>query len=268
MPTLAVERDELFASIGKNYTDEEFDELCFEFGVELDEITSEQEEATKSETHKLSKAEIEALSDSIIYKIDVPANRYDLLCIEGLSRALRIFLGETDAPQYVVTSPEKMETMTVQQSSTATVRPFVVCAILRDVTFTPERYASFIDLQDQLHRNLCRNRTLVAIGTHDLDSVKGPFHYDARAPDDIEFVPLKSSDDTSGQAFTGKSLLEHYETHPDCKHLKPYVPIIKDSPLYPVVLDNEDTVMSLPPIINGDKSKIALHTKNGELFLS
>ena len=101
-----------------------------------------------------------------------------------------------------------------------------------------------------------------------MDSVKGPFHYDARAPDDIEFVPLKSSDDTSGQAFTGKSLLEHYETHPDCKHLKPYVPIIKDSPLYPVVLDNEDTVMSLPPIINGDKSKIALHTKNGELFLS
>lgn len=29
-----------------------------------------------------------------MYKIDIPANRYDLLCIEGLARALRVFLGE------------------------------------------------------------------------------------------------------------------------------------------------------------------------------
>lgn len=26
------------------------------------------------------------------YKIEVPANRYDLLCVEGLTRALLIFL--------------------------------------------------------------------------------------------------------------------------------------------------------------------------------
>ena len=262
MPTLAVNRDDLFAHIGRTYSDEAFDELCFEFGVELDEITSEREEALKSSTAKLSKDQIEALSSSVIYKIDVPANRYDLLCIEGLSRSLKIFLGDMEAPVYQTTTPDKMETMTVQQETTATVRPFVVCAILRDVTFTPERYASFIDLQDQLHRNLCRQRTLVAIGTHDMDAVKGPFHYDARKPDEIEFIPLKSSDDTAGQAFTGRTLLEHYETHPDCKHLKPYVPIIKDSPLYPVVLDNENTILSLPPIINGDKSKITLDTKN------
>lgn len=36
----------------------------------------------------------EAASTDIIYKIDIPANRYDLLCLEGLARALRIFLGE------------------------------------------------------------------------------------------------------------------------------------------------------------------------------
>ena len=29
---------------------------------------------------------------SVLYKIDVPANRYDLLCVEGLARMLRIFL--------------------------------------------------------------------------------------------------------------------------------------------------------------------------------
>ena len=29
--------------LGKEYTEEEFDELCFEFGIELDEVTSEKQ---------------------------------------------------------------------------------------------------------------------------------------------------------------------------------------------------------------------------------
>lgn len=36
-------------------------------------------------------------------------------------------------------------------------------------------YESFIDLQDKLHQNLCRQRRFVAIGTHDLDTIEGPF---------------------------------------------------------------------------------------------
>lgn len=262
MPILAVERDALFASIGHTYTDDEFDELCFEFGVELDEITSEREEAEKGLAGKLSKEQLAAYSENVIYKIDVPANRYDLLCIEGMARALKIFLGEMDAPQYRVISdiPEdEMEIITVKPA-TAQIRPFVVCAVLRDVKFDQARYQSFIDLQDQLHRNLCRNRTLVAIGTHDLDTVKGPFSYDARSGDKIEFVPLTHS--STGESFTGADLLHHYETDVACKHLKPYVPIIKDSPVYPVVLDANETVLSLPPIINGSISKITLDTTN------
>jgi phenylalanyl-tRNA synthetase beta subunit len=53
----------------------------------------------------------------------------------------------------------------------AQIRPYFASAILRNVTFTPESYASFIDLQDKLHQNLARKRTLVAIGTHDMDKV-------------------------------------------------------------------------------------------------
>ena len=32
-----------------------------------------------------------AASDVVLYKIDVPANRYDLLCLEGLVRGLQVF---------------------------------------------------------------------------------------------------------------------------------------------------------------------------------
>jgi len=258
MPTLAIDKLTLYDQLGFNpqtYTDADFDELCFEYGIELDEITSEREDAAKGT--KLSKAELKKLSDAVIYKIDLPANRYDLLCIEGLVRALQVFLGEREAPTYTVL-PEANHVCNVVKSHVDQIRPFVVCAMLKDVTFTQERYDSFIGLQDQLHRNLCRQRTLVAIGTHDADTLQGPFTYDARPPSAIEFVPLVPND----QSFTAGELLEHYNTDVGCKHLKPYVPIIQDSPVYPVVLDAKETVLSLPPIINGDHSKITLDTTN------
>ena len=60
----------------------------------------------------------------------------------------------------------------VVRPETALVRPFLVCAVLRGVRFDAARYNSFIDLQDKLHANLCRQRSLVSIGTHDLGTVQ------------------------------------------------------------------------------------------------
>lgn len=65
---------------------------------------------------------------------------------------------------------------------------------MRDITFNPARYASFIDLQEKLHQNICRKRSLVAIGTHDLDTIQGPFTYDALPPKDIKFVALNQTE--------------------------------------------------------------------------
>jgi phenylalanyl-tRNA synthetase beta chain len=44
--------------------------------------------------------------------------------------------------------------------------------------------------------------------------------------------------------------------------LKEYLPIIRDSPLYPLVLDGKNRVCSLPPIINSDHSKMSENTTN------
>ena len=45
-------------------------------------------------------------------------------------------------------------------------------------------------------------------------------------------------------------------------HLKAFLPIIRDKEFYPVIYDAQDVVLSLPPIINGDHSKITLNTRN------
>lgn len=42
-------------------------------------------------TKEQSESRSEGASDDIIYRIDIPANRYDLLCLEGLVDALLVF---------------------------------------------------------------------------------------------------------------------------------------------------------------------------------
>ena len=256
MPTVNLNRDELFVRLGQTYTEDEFDELCFKFGIELDEVTSESAMKSKflgaesAVTREGSGGE----SDEVIYKIDIPANRYDLLCAEGISRALNVFRGTTPTPTFRLREPSDggaREKMVVKPSAML-VRPFVVCAVLRGMKFNRERYDSFIDLQDKLHQNICRRRSLVAIGTHDLGKIKGPFTYEAQLPEEIEFVPLKQE-----KSFNARDLMEFYKSDQKLKH---FLHIIEDSAVFPVVKDSEGTVLSLPPIINGAKSAISLDT--------
>jgi phenylalanyl-tRNA synthetase beta chain len=46
------------------------------------------------------------------------------------------------------------------------------------------------------------------------------------------------------------------------KKMKEYADIIKDSDIFPLITDSNQTILSLPPLINGDHSKIKLSTKN------
>ncbi|XP_075892961.1 phenylalanine--tRNA ligase beta subunit [Nelusetta ayraudi] len=251
MPIVGVKKDLLFKALGRTYTDEEFDELCFEYGLELDEITSEKELISKEQ----GDTKASGASDAILYKIDVPANRYDLLCLEGLVRGLQVFKNKLEAPRYKRVSPVSGEPQRlIITKETAAVRPYAVAAVLRNITFTQERYDSFIELQEKLHQNICRKRSLVAIGTHDLDTISGPFTFTAKPPADISFQPLNQT-----KEYTATQLMALYKTD---NHLKHYLHIIEDKPVYPIIYDSNGVVLSMPPIINGNHSKITLQTKN------
>jgi len=252
MPTVGIKRDLLFERLGKTYTDEEFDQLCFDYGLELDEVTSEKTMLSKE---KGAQSAGDA-SEEVIYKIDVPANRYDLLCLEGLATSLLVFLEKMKIPHFAQVKPETMQRLIIEKE-TQEVRPFAVAAVLRNITFTQESYNSFIDLQDKLHHNIGRKRTIISMGTHDLDTIQGPFTYTAKPPAEIIFKALNQSKELSAV-----ELMKLYKEDKDYAHLKPYLHIIEDKPVYPVIYDANGVVLSMPPIINGDHSKITLNTKN------
>ena len=94
MPTVNLKRDELFAKLGRTFTEGEFDELCFDFGIELDEVTTEREMsskflgpgkegssgdagAEKAPSGKEEGGESPDDSDAVNYNIDIPSNNKD-----------------------------------------------------------------------------------------------------------------------------------------------------------------------------------------------
>ncbi|KAL0234471.1 hypothetical protein PCE1_001507 [Barthelona sp. PCE] len=242
MPTISVYKDDIFELLGVQFTDDEFSDLIICFGFEVDKVTC------------MSEEEIEVLpgqEDRIIYRVEIPANRYDCLCTEGLALALKAYLN-SETPVLRALEPEERTVMRVKHT-VKNVRPYVVCGILRGVTFTPESYASFIALQDKLHANICRDRKLVAIGTHDLSTIKAPFVYEARKPEDIQFVPLNQEVE-----ITGVTMMDFYKE----TYLAPYLEIIEGMERYPSIYDSNGVLLSLPPIINGDHSKIKLETRD------
>jgi len=249
MPTVGIKRDLLFQRLGKTYTDEEFDQLCFDYGLELDEVTSEKTMLSKEKGEKCAGD----ASEEIIYKIDVPANRYDLLCLEGLATSLLVFLEKMKIPHFAQVKPDTMQRLIIEKE-TQQVRPFAVAAVLRNITFTQDSYNSFIDLQDKLHHNIGRKRTIISMGTHDLDTIQGPFTYTAKPPAQISFKALNQT-----KEMTAPELMKMYK---EDSHLRHFVHIIEDKPVYPVIYDANGVVLSMPPIINGDHSKITLNTKN------
>ncbi|TMS40101.1 hypothetical protein L596_006523 [Steinernema carpocapsae] len=252
MPIVGIKKALLDERMGAVLTEEQWDELCFRYGLELDEVTSEKAAVEKEQRGKAS----QELSEEEVYKIELPANRYDLLSAEGLTRALLIFEGKIPQPKYELSKPAKVERLVVKSDLPMEKRPHVVAAILRDVTITQAAYDSFIDLQDKLHQNIGRKRALVSMGTHDLDTVVGPFVYKFEHQKNIVFRALNQTVE-----MDAAKLLEHFQKDVNMKHFVPIIGADHEQP-YPLIADSKGTVMSMPPMINSDKTKITLNTKN------
>jgi phenylalanyl-tRNA synthetase beta chain len=175
-------------------------------------------------------------------------DRPDLFSPEGVARAMRGYLGiETGLPSYPV-KPSGIS-FTVDPKL-ADIRPVLGAAVIRGVSFDDESIQSIMSLQESLHWAVGRGRSKVAIGIHDLDTVRPPFRYIA-SPRTRAFVPLDYTE--------WMSMEEILEKHPKGRD---YAKIVKDFPLFPLIVDSHDHVLSFPPIINGERTRVTIDTKN------
>ncbi len=113
-----------------------------------------------------------------------------------------------------------------------------------------ETVRQLISMQEDLHNGIGRKRKKAAIGLHNLDVINPPLRYRGM-PGSFEFIPLGSTrkmtiSEILGQTDTGAA----------------YGQILKGTPVFPVLHDSKDVVLSFPPIINGDATKVDAGTRN------
>ena len=192
-------------------------------------------------------ADIERAEDDHI-DIEFFPDRPDLYSVEGVARAMRGFLDiETGLPEYEVSKSDVSITF---DHEIGKIRPFLACAVIKDLEFTSYSLKSLMNLQEDLHWGLGRNRAKVSIGVHDLDRVAPPFRYIAAEPS-YEFVPLDFD--------TPMSMADILK-----KHLKgvKFAHLAEKFDKYPLIIDSSENVLSFPPIINGSLTRVEDDTKN------
>ncbi len=193
-------------------------------------------------------SDVESYTDEEV-KAEFFPNRPDYYSIEGIVRSLKGYYEiETGMPEYDVKQTDI--TMTVDKEL-ENIRPYVATCIVKGIKITEEELVNIMEFQEHLHWVIGRDRKKVAIGIHDLDKVEGPFHYKAGKPDEDKFIPLDST-----QEQTLNEILEQHDKG------KKYSKLLEDKEYYPLIVDNKGQIMSMPPIINSDLTKLTTQTKN------
>ena len=209
-------KSELNKYIGKELETEKIKEILVDLGMDL-----------KGET-KETDPEL---------KIEITAEKMDLISTCGIARAIKFYDSiENKIPQYEI---KKSNLTLIVEESVENIRPKTVAAILKNVPMNKDFLDEIIKIQEKMHDSFGRNRKKAAIGIYPLEKIKFPIFYKAKKPEDILFQPLESS-----TQMNGIEILTNHETGKKFSHL------LKDLNKYPIFIDSNNSILSMPPIIN------------------
>ena len=215
---------------------------------DLKDLGIDMEQDELIDTLPMMASDIEDFDDEEI-KVEFFPNRPDNLSVEGVARSFKGFIGmETGLPNYPV--EESGETVKIDNQLTE-IRPYIAFAKIENVDFTGDKLKYIMDFQENLHWVIGRDRKKVAIGIHNADVVESPYNYIATKKDENAFIALEKEEE-----MTPEEILTEHEKGVAYAHL------IEEFDKYPLILDKNNNVLSMPPIINGELTKIDENTKN------
>jgi len=231
MPTIELKIERLERLVGKKLDLKELEYDLQWIGLDLEDTNVEEQKV----------------------KVEYNPNRPDFSSPEGIARALKGYYElELGIPSYKVRPGEI--TLNVDPS-VKKVRPYIVCGVIRDIDLDEDEVATLMNIQEHLHWAVGRDRRKVAIGVHDLDKIIPPYRYTAVKPDSVSFIPLHGD----GYPMNLEEILLLHDKGIEYAH------ILEGKDVYPIIFDNNDEVLSFPPIINGVLTTVTDDTEN--LFL-
>lgn len=225
MAVITFDRKELSQLVGKELAHAELNEILPALGLPIEKVEGE------------------------TFHVDITPDRPDMLSVEGLARAVASYVGvKTGCPKYFV---EDSGVELIVDRSVKEVRPFISAAIAREARLTESALLSILQLQEKLHDTVGRKRKKVSIGIYNLDVLAPPITYKAVAPDEVSFVPLESTE--------SMTLEEIRQKHPKGQT---YGYILEGHKRYPLLVDSKGAVLSMPPVINSEQTKVTVETRN------
>jgi phenylalanyl-tRNA synthetase beta chain len=182
------------------------------------------------------------------FEVEVFPNRPDMFSTEGLARAFSGFINlRTGIIDYSV---ERSDYRTSVDESVRNVRPCIVLSVVEGLRLSDEGLRSIMQLQEKLHVSIGRNRRKASIGIYDADKVTFPLLYTTKDRD-FSFQPLD---------FPERMRIEEIlKRHP--KGIE-YGSILAGFDRYPILMDSSGTVLSMPPIINSEDTRVTVSSKN------
>ena len=229
MPTITLSRKAFESFVGKKLPIEKLKDRISMLGTGLENVT-----------------------DSEI-TVEIFPNRPDMLSVQGFARAFSSFIGNKTGliPYKVEPSREKV----IIEKSVEDVRPYTACAIVKNLHFDGEKIKEVIDIQEKLHITYGRSRKKVAIGIYPFEKIKTPIRFMAKKPEEIKFQPLEFPGE-----INGNQILSQHPAGRDYGHL------IEKLEKFPIFVDANDEILSMPPIINSHKiGKIS--EKTADVFI-
>ena len=185
-----------------------------------------------------------------IIRLEFNPNRPDFASENGIIRALNGLLGiKTGLP--LIESVKESDCIIHVDKTVGSIRPFIYGFIgKRNSSITEYEILQLISIQEDLHNGLGRKRKKASVGLHDLNSIVFPLDYHTVSKS-FSFIPLDKHHE-----FTIENIINDMDVG------KSYGHIINDFVHVPILTDSRKNVLSFPPIINGNTSKITLDTKN------
>jgi phenylalanyl-tRNA synthetase beta chain len=183
-------------------------------------------------------------------KIEITAERTDLLTPEGLARAINCYLGYTK--KYKEITVNKSNYVHKVDKAVKKYRPYTRSFVVKGLTLTDENIKSLMWIQEKMHDTYGRKRKKLAIGVYNLDLINFPLTYTAKKPKSFKFIPLEMTQELDG--------LQILQKHPTGRN---YANLLEGCDKYPLQIDAKGQILSMPPIINSNNlGRIDVKTKD------
>ncbi len=190
--------------------------------------------------------DIEGFNQEFI-RVEYSPNRPDYSTDLGIVRGLKGLFGDELGISKRNFAPGKI--MINVSEKVKNIRPHIAAFLAQGLILDEDSIKQIISMQEDLHHGVGRDRKKVAIGLHDFSAIVPPISYIA-VEQSFSFIPLNGSEPMSITEILKKT----------DQGLK-YGNLISGN-VFPVIMDSKGTVLSLPPIINGNATKVSEKTSN------